>query len=89
MYAIRKNSRVQILENGTLLVQNVSRSDCGKYMCIASNPVSNVTEEVFLHLDVATYENIKIMSILVGLQCAGGFLFLTLLFQAVRRILNK
>lgn len=78
-----------MLDNGTLLVQNVSRADCGKYICYASNPVANTTESVYLHLDTERYEHIKFMSILVGFESAGAFLFLTLLIQLIRKILNR
>ncbi|XP_031341617.1 uncharacterized protein LOC116169615 [Photinus pyralis] len=81
--------RIQVLENGTLYIQNVTREDCGRYWCYASNPVANLTSEVLLHIDPTDWNNIRILSIIVGLQCAFGFLALTLIVQLLRYILNR
>lgn len=90
LFPLRRISpRVQVLENGTLYIQNVSREDCGRYICYASNPIANITMEVHLHLDPSYWQHIKIVSILVGLQCAAGFLFITLVVQLLRNILNR
>lgn len=89
-YPLRGNPpRILVLENGTLFIQNVSRNDCGKYICLATNPVSNVTDQVYLHLDTTNYEQIKIISVFVGIQAAAAFLILTLIVQLVRWILRK
>ncbi|XP_017778537.1 PREDICTED: immunoglobulin domain and leucine-rich repeat-containing protein 2-like [Nicrophorus vespilloides] len=81
--------RIQILDNGTLFIINVTRADCGRYTCYASNPVANETSDVLLHIDPTDWNHIKILSIFVGLQCAATFLALTLLIQFLRYILNK
>lgn len=81
--------RIQVLDNGTLYVQNVTRSDCGRYTCYASNPVANSTSDVLLHIDPADWNHIRILSLFVGLECAAAFLFLTLLVQFLRYILDK
>ncbi|KAJ8927043.1 hypothetical protein NQ314_020530 [Rhamnusium bicolor] len=38
--------RIQVLDNGTLWVKNITREDCGRYTCYASNPIANRTEDV-------------------------------------------
>lgn len=81
--------RIQVLDNGTLYIQNVTREDCGRYKCYASNPIANATDDVLLHIDPTDWNNIRIYSIFVGIQCAAGFLGLTLLVQLLRYILNK
>ncbi|KAJ8922809.1 hypothetical protein NQ315_007844 [Exocentrus adspersus] len=81
--------RIQVLDNGTLWVKNVTRADCGRYTCYASNPVANLTEDVLLHIDPADWNHIKIISLIVGTQSAAGFLGLTLLIQFLRYVLNK
>nr|CAH7738155.1 unnamed protein product [Callosobruchus chinensis] len=81
--------RIQVLDNGTLWVRNVTRADCGRYTCYASNPIANTTEDVLLHIDPADWHNIRIISLIVGTQSAAGFLGLTLLVQFFRYILDK
>ncbi|GJQ65614.1 hypothetical protein Trydic_g7708 [Trypoxylus dichotomus] len=81
--------RIQVLDNGTLYIQNVTRADCGRYTCYASNPVANFSSDVLLHIDPVDWNNIRIQSIIVGFYCAGGFLGLTLLVQFLRYVLNK
>ncbi|GLV35639.1 uncharacterized protein CBL_01211 [Carabus blaptoides fortunei] len=70
-------------------VRLIFEEDCGRYICYASNPIANMTMEVYLHLDPSYWQHIKIISILVGLQCAAGFLFITLVVQLLRNILNR
>ncbi|KAJ8934744.1 hypothetical protein NQ318_004972 [Aromia moschata] len=81
--------RIQVLSNGTLLVKNVTRDDCGRYTCYATNPIANLTEDVLLHIDPTDWNQIRIISLIVGTQSAAGFLGLTLLIQFLRYILNK
>ncbi|XP_060530287.1 leucine-rich repeats and immunoglobulin-like domains protein 3 [Cylas formicarius] len=81
--------RIQILDNGTLWIKNVTRSDCGRYYCYASNPIANQTEDVLLHIDPTDWNHIRILSLVVGTQSAAGFLGLTLIVQFLRYILNR
>lgn len=81
--------RIQVLDNGTLWIKNVTREDCGRYTCYASNPIANRTEDVLLHIDPVDWNHVRIISLIVGTQSAAGFLGLTLLVQALRYILNK
>lgn len=81
--------RIQVLDNGSLWVRNVTREDCGRYICYANNPIANSTEDVLLHIDPTDWNQIRIISLIVGTQSAAGFLGLTLLIQFLRYILNK
>lgn len=81
--------RIQVLDNGSLWIRNITREDCGRYMCYASNPLANSTEDVLLYIDPADWNHIRIISLIVGTQSAAGFLGMTLLVQFLRYILNR
>ncbi|XP_045480229.1 immunoglobulin domain and leucine-rich repeat-containing protein 2 [Harmonia axyridis] len=81
--------RIQVLDNGTLLIKNVTRSDCGRYICYASNPIANTTDNVLLHIDPADWNYVRIISLLVGAQCASAFLALTLIIQFLRYLIRR
>jgi Leucine-rich repeat (LRR) protein len=83
------NARVQVLDNGTLYIRNILRSDCGSYICFATNPAANVTAYVTLSVDPITIYRIKIISILVGAASALAFLFATLLVQLLRYVYHR
>lgn len=83
------NNRIRVLENGSLLITNIHRQDTGTYTCFASNPTANVTAQVILNIDPMTMFEIKVYSLLFGAICAGAFLALTLLVQALRYIFNR
>jgi hypothetical protein len=83
------NARVQILDNGTLYIHNVLRSDCGRYTCFATNPAANVTAYVSLSVDPITIYHIKIISILIGAASALAFLFATLLIQLLKYVYHR
>lgn len=82
-------SRVRVLEDGSLLVGDIHREDCGIYLCFATNPTANVTAEVVLNIDPMTMFEIKMYSLLCGAICAAGFLGITLLVQALRYIFYR
>ncbi|XP_046394175.1 uncharacterized protein LOC124161948 [Ischnura elegans] len=84
-----EDQRVRILNNGTLFIENVLRSDCGRYTCFASNPISNITVQVKLSIDPVTIHEIKIMSIIVGFAAAAAFLLITLIVQLVLYIFRR
>jgi hypothetical protein len=83
------NARLQVLDNGTLYIHNVLRSDCGRYTCFATNPSANVTAYVVLNVDPVTIYHIKIISILVGAASAVAFLFATLLAQLLKYVYHR
>lgn len=45
---VELTGRVQVLENGDLLISNVRESDAGWYNCIRSNEAGSVTGQAYL-----------------------------------------
>lgn len=45
---VEQNGRVQVLENGDLLISNVRETDSGWYNCIRSNEAGTVTGQAYL-----------------------------------------
>lgn len=45
---VELTGRVQVLENGDLLISNVRESDAGWYNCIRSNEAGSVTGQGYL-----------------------------------------
>lgn len=41
MYFFRMGSRIQVLDNGTLIVSTVSDKDAGDYLCVARNKIGD------------------------------------------------
>ncbi|XP_075982423.1 uncharacterized protein LOC142980741 [Anticarsia gemmatalis] len=83
------NSRVRVLDDGTLFIKDIHREDCGTYLCFATNPSANATAEVVLNIDPMTMFEIKMYSLLCGAICAAAFLGLTLIVQALRYIFHR
>ncbi|XP_028167499.1 leucine-rich repeat and immunoglobulin-like domain-containing nogo receptor-interacting protein 3 [Ostrinia furnacalis] len=82
-------SRVRILDDGSLFIRNIHREDCGTYLCFATNPSANVSAEVVLNIDPMTMFEIKIYSLICGAICAAAFLGLTLLVQFIRYVFYR
>lgn len=82
-------TRIRLLTNGSLLITDVLRPDAGLYTCLASNSVGNSTTHIIVQLDPSTFYHIKIMSIIVGLSCAGASLLITFIIHVIRWIFRK
>lgn len=82
-------TRITLLSNGSLLITDVLRPDAGLYTCLASNSVNNATAHIIVRLDPSTFYHIKIMSIIVGLSCAGASLLITFIVHLIRWILKR
>lgn len=87
--SVEDSARVQVLENGTLYIRNILRSDCGRYTCFATNPTANVTAHVVLSIDPITIYRIKIVSISVGAAAALAFLLVVLFIQLLLYLYNR
>ncbi|XP_066999312.1 leucine-rich repeat neuronal protein 2 [Anabrus simplex] len=85
----KSDCRIQVLENGTLYIRDVRRSDCGNYICFASNPIANLTANVILNIDPIVIYRIKIYSIIFGAMWAAVFLLVTLIVQLIRHIFDR
>ena len=68
---------------------NISYSDAGRYLCMASNPLSNSTVLFSLALDVAPRIKVKMYSLLVGLISAVSFLLITMFIQLMMLIVDR
>lgn len=86
---IEMGGRHQLLDNGTLRIADVQRSDAGAYICMGSNPLDNVTSTVNLYIDPVLIHDIKINGLLFGVLAAVVFLLLTLLIQLLKMLLKR
>ncbi|KAH8238105.1 hypothetical protein KR026_009862 [Drosophila bipectinata] len=80
--------RVVLVENGSLLVHNISRIDSGLYTCYAFNVMGKASAGLRLYIDPIVFYRVKIGSILFGTALATAFLLLTLIVQGLRRCLS-
>uniref|UniRef100_A0A7G3AJC3 Putative membrane glycoprotein lig-1 n=1 Tax=Lutzomyia longipalpis TaxID=7200 RepID=A0A7G3AJC3_LUTLO len=85
----KRNSSVDLLENGFLRVHNISRSDSGTYTCYAWNIMGNTSSDVRLYIDPIIFYRVKIGSIICGIITAACFLAGTLIVQLIRRINDR
>ncbi|EDW13233.1 uncharacterized protein LOC6577859 [Drosophila mojavensis] len=81
--------RVVLIENGSLLVHNISRDDSGLYTCYAFNVMGNSSAGIRLYIDPIVFYRVKIESLLAGTLLATAFLLLTLLVQGLRSCLQR
>ncbi|XP_017471438.1 PREDICTED: uncharacterized protein LOC108362800 isoform X1 [Rhagoletis zephyria] len=82
-------NRVTLIENGTLLVHNISRSDSGLYSCYAYNIMGNASAFMRIYIDPIVFYRVKIESLLSGIAAATTFLLLTLIVQGLRSLCAK
>ncbi|ALC39482.1 CG16974, partial [Drosophila busckii] len=81
--------RVMLVENGSLLVHNISRGDSGLYTCYALNVMGNSSAGIRLYIDPIVFYRVKIESLLAGTALATAFLLLTLIVQGLRSCLTR
>ncbi|XP_002064633.2 immunoglobulin domain and leucine-rich repeat-containing protein 2 [Drosophila willistoni] len=81
--------RLVLVENGSLLVHNISRIDSGLYTCIAFNVMGKSSAGLRLYIDPIVFYRVKIGSLLAGTALASSFLFLTLIVQGIRSCLSR
>lgn len=82
-------TRITVLSNGSLEIQELLRQDAGIYTCLAINPVGNATSHIVVTLDRKTFFHIKIMCIMVGASCVIGMLLCTAIGQLIKWILKR
>ncbi|XP_054256829.1 leucine-rich repeat neuronal protein 1-like [Macrosteles quadrilineatus] len=82
-------SRIQVMSNGSLHIQEIHRQDAGIYTCIAINPVGNSTSHIVVTLDRETFFHIKLMCIIVGASCVIAVLLCTAIGQIIYWICKK
>ncbi|XP_061394811.1 uncharacterized protein LOC133330372 [Musca vetustissima] len=81
--------RVALIENGSLLINNITRRDSGLYTCYAYNVMGNASAFIRLQIDPIIFYRVKIGSLLSGTAAATAFLLLTLIVQGFRQIFNR
>ncbi|XP_013103003.1 uncharacterized protein LOC106084085 [Stomoxys calcitrans] len=81
--------RIALIENGSLLINNITRRDSGLYTCYAYNVMGNASAFIRLQIDPIIFYRVKIGSLLTGTAAATAFLLLTLIVQGLRALLNK
>ncbi|XP_075152144.1 uncharacterized protein LOC142226136 [Haematobia irritans] len=81
--------RVALVENGSLMINNITRRDSGLYTCYAYNVMGNASAFIRLQIDPIIFYRVKIGSLLSGTAAATAFLLLTLIVQGIRALLNK
>uniref|UniRef100_A0A1B6HJ29 Ig-like domain-containing protein n=1 Tax=Homalodisca liturata TaxID=320908 RepID=A0A1B6HJ29_9HEMI len=82
-------SRVKLLNNGSLKIQELLRQDAGIYTCIAINSVGNATSHIVVTLDRKTFFHIKIMCIIVGASAVLAVLLCTAIGQLIHWLCKK
>jgi len=81
--------KMQVTDNGSLRVSQINRFDGGVYTCLATNPMSNASAIVRLHIDPITMREGLWVSVIVGIITATAFLLLSLLFTFIRSIAHR
>lgn len=82
-------NRIALIENGSLLIHNLSRSDSGLYTCYAYNVMGNASDFIRLSIDPIVFYRVKIGSLLAGIAAATAFLLITLIVQGIRAIFAR
>ncbi|SPP82049.1 uncharacterized protein LOC117584353 isoform X1 [Drosophila guanche] len=80
---------VVLMENGSLLVHNVSRVDSGLYTCYAFNVMGKASAGIRLYIDPIVFYRVKIGSLISGAASAAAFLLITLIVQGLRSCLSR
>lgn len=76
-----REDRITILQDGSLYIDYVMRTDTGPYKCIAKNPRNSTSVVINFTLDCLIFTEVKIWSIIVGSICAGSFFLLNLIYS--------
>jgi len=81
-------TRIQVFENGTLFINQVTKEDSGLYTCLENDSFQNITSYYVLQLDPITFHRVKIASILTGVILATSFLSVTVIVQTLRAFIK-
>ncbi|XP_060080086.1 leucine-rich repeat and immunoglobulin-like domain-containing nogo receptor-interacting protein 2 [Ylistrum balloti] len=85
--------RIIILQDGSLFIEYILRSDAGPYSCVVQNSKSKLSMHLILRLNYEIITEVKIMSLFVGLACAASFFMLNLIYAftsaLARRCINQ
>lgn len=78
---------IELLSNGSLIINDFGWIDRGIYQCFANNGVSNDTIQVNKKLDFHYKNRIYYWSLIIGFTSAAAFLALTLLCKLLQYVL--
>ncbi|XP_021364071.1 leucine-rich repeats and immunoglobulin-like domains protein 3 [Mizuhopecten yessoensis] len=85
--------RIIVLQDGSLYIDYIMRSDAGPYSCVVQNSRSKFSINFVLRLNYEIITEVKIMSLFVGLACAASFFMLNLIYAftsaLARRCINQ
>ena len=81
--------RFILLRNGSLVVNNVSRTDTGRYVCSVVGGNENVTFVVELRLDYGYMSSVMLFSLVVGGASSVGFLLVAMIVGTVRHLAHS
>ena len=84
-----EDGRIKLLENGSLYIDYVMRSDAGPYTCYAENQRGNSSAVIRFRLNYAVLFNVRDFSFLVGFASALGFFLLGMVFVVIRCIVHR
>ncbi|XP_057375055.1 amphoterin-induced protein 3-like [Daphnia carinata] len=80
---------VALLSPSQLQINTLSRHTAGDYACHASNALSNVTAFMRIHITPKGFRRVQIHSIIAGFTCVGVFVFVALLVQGFRYLMDR
>ncbi|XP_055371026.1 leucine-rich repeat neuronal protein 3 isoform X2 [Condylostylus longicornis] len=83
------NTHIKLIEPGKLSISNIYRNDSGLYTCFAENIMGNSSAYIRLFINPIWFYEVKIWSIITGFVSAFGFLFITILAHAIKKIVYK
>lgn len=82
------NDQMQVLANGTLVIDNFGWSDRGAYECVAYDQYARFKSILtYVHLEPDFRQNLYYLSLIYGFTTASGFLLVTLLFKLIHFLL--
>ena len=81
--------RITILQDGSLYIHFVTRSDAGSYTCVVQTPQNSTSVVIQFTLDYQIINQVKIWSIIVGFICAATFFLLNLTVSLVSAGVRK
>jgi len=80
------DNHFNLLKNGSLMVNDVTRGDTGRYICTVVNDHENFTLITELRLDYSCLSSVMLFSVCVGGASALGFLLIAVIVGTVRLI---
>lgn len=86
---IQYSDRIIVLNDGSLFIDYMLRSDTGTYMCIAENSQNKTSIDITLLIDPTIFVEIKLWSLLIGLTCATSFFMLNLIYALISALIRR